>query len=523
MSTLPQPRSRYLTSILLEAGLVTEEQIEEALFRQRATGRRIGETLVEMGVVTEESIGWALARQFSLVFVDLPPESLDTELVRSIPEPLLRRLQAVPLVRGEGGLSIAVADPTDAEALAELVRAAGCPLAINIATPARIHEALDTVFGARPGRASEPEAAGRRQGRYDVLWDRSGATFLEFHLANAGKLGASEIHFIPDQEEMQIAYRVGGALALEAVEPAEVLELLAARIEALGGPALAAGQDLARGRFVCRTAGEELCVEAALVRGVGGPAVTLYPARRPGGAPTLEELGLEAAAAERLRAALRQSAGLVLVAGPPRSGGSTTLAALLAAAPEIRRRVLAFGAGETPYGPLATHVDLAPAAARERWEEIAVALGPDAVVLDGVLAGDRVRGALADAAAGRLLLVRTDWSDSFDLLAELAAPPRQRAPLARRLLGVVQQRVVRVAPGAGGAAAAAPGLFPGRAGLFELVFAGEKLRRALLAGSDAEHLRAAAAAEGFRPLAETVKAAVAAGRLDPGEAARALS
>jgi MSHA biogenesis protein MshE len=528
VSVSPQPKSRYLTSILLEAGLVTEEQIEEGLFRQRATGHRIGETLVEMGAVTEESIGWALARQFSLVFVDLPPETLDAELVRLIPEPLLRRLQAVPLVRGEAGLSIAVSDPTDAEALSELVRAAGCALAINIATPSRIHEALDAIFGTRPGRSSESDGAPERRRRYDVLWDRSGATFLEFHLANAGKLGASEIHFIPDQEEMQIAYRLGGELVLEAVEPSQVVDLLAARVEALGGPVLGEGETLARGRFVCRIVGEELCVEAAFVRGAAGPAVTLFPVRRPGAAPPLEDLGVEPAAAERLRTALRQSAGLVLVAGPPRSGGSTTLSALLAAAPEMRRRVLVFEPGDTPYGPLATRVRLAPATAREKWEEIAVSLNPDAVVLDGGLGGDAVRGALSDAAAGRLLLARTDWADSFDLLAELAAPPRQRAPLARRLLCVVQQRLVRVTADGGAAAGAtaappAAGFFPGRAGLFEFVFAGDKLRRALLVGADAEHLRAAAGAEGFRPLSEAVKAAIAAGRLAPGEAARALT
>ena len=71
MSGPARANSRTIASILIEAGVVTPDQVEAGLVRQRSTGLRIGETLVELGAATEEDIGWALARQLGLPFVDL--------------------------------------------------------------------------------------------------------------------------------------------------------------------------------------------------------------------------------------------------------------------------------------------------------------------------------------------------------------------------------------------------------------------------------------------------------------------
>src|SRR5262245_42266473 len=94
--------ARRLTDILVEAGVLTQEQIEAGLGRQRETGQRIGEALVDLGAVSEEDIGWALARQLGIPFMDVSLEAIDHDLIRRFGEKLLHRLQAVPLVRGEG-------------------------------------------------------------------------------------------------------------------------------------------------------------------------------------------------------------------------------------------------------------------------------------------------------------------------------------------------------------------------------------------------------------------------------------
>src|SRR5436190_14750904 len=91
-------RTLTLTRILIQAGVVTEQEVDLAIARQQETGLRSGELLVQMGVATEEDIGWALARQLNLTFIDPRPDALDPDLIRSFPEELLRRLDALPLV-----------------------------------------------------------------------------------------------------------------------------------------------------------------------------------------------------------------------------------------------------------------------------------------------------------------------------------------------------------------------------------------------------------------------------------------
>jgi len=77
--TRPKSPTRTLTSILVEAGIVTEAQVEQALARQRETGSLIGETIVELGFTSEENIGWALSKQLGIPYVDVRPEAIDAE------------------------------------------------------------------------------------------------------------------------------------------------------------------------------------------------------------------------------------------------------------------------------------------------------------------------------------------------------------------------------------------------------------------------------------------------------------
>jgi hypothetical protein len=129
------------------------------------------------------------------------------------------------------------------------------------------------------------------------------------------------------------------------------------------------------------------------------------------------------------------------------------------------------------------------------WEEAAVAQCADVVALDGVLGGAAVTDALSPGAAGRLVLVRTDWTDTFALLEQLSARARDRAALAERLRFVIQ--------------------------VFEVLVVGDPLRAALRAAEAPARLRACAQAEGFRPLADRLQALVASGGVSVREAARA--
>jgi twitching motility protein PilT len=218
---------------------------------------------------------------------------------------------------------------------------------------------------------------------------------------------------------------------------------------------------------------------------------------------------------------LDQPAGLVLITGPRRSGGSTTLAALAGACDHERRRVIFM---ETrPGAPVtgATRIVAEPDQVRAGWRDLAVGQAADVLALDDVLDGDAVCELLSPAASGRLLLVRTDWQDTFPLLGRLLAERESRMLLPLRLHAILQQRLVRRDPRTRSGERT---VFPtGIQAAFEILFLADAMRQAIRDGAPLERLRELAVADGYRPLADELKRRVAEGTVSRVEASRALS
>lgn len=484
--------------------MVSEEQVEQGVLRQRETGLRIGETLVESGAVTEEDVGWALSRQLGLTLVDIDPTALDADLVQSFRETLLRRSDAVPLLRSGTIVSFAVADPTDNEVIDRLEEAAGGPVELCIGTPSAIRRALDAVFhsGVATSAPATPSAA---DAHYDVVWERSGTTFLAFHVASALRSDAAEIHFLPRDGQLHVEYREGDRLVPVSTEPIAVLDSLVARLEALGGPVLGSAVH-ARGAVRCLLPTAEVPLEVSLLRVSDGLTITLRPRPMRLTTPTLEQLGVDAIDAASLRGALSTRAGLVLVCGPRGSGGSTLVASIGEAANLAATRSLLFESAPTAPWPAAARIHLPGHEARALWEDIATAQGADVIVLDDVLEGEAIDAVLSPAGSGRLLVVRTDWCDSLALIERLIARPQGAAILSGRLLAAIQIRRVSRSTH-----------------LFEVLVADASLRQAIAAGADRLRLAEAARGAGWRTLHERARERVANGGLSELEAARALT
>ena len=512
--------SRPVTAILLEAGVVNDEQIATGLALQLENGKRIGETLVEMGAVTEADLCWALARQLEIPFVDVESSAIDLELLRSFPEGLLERLQVLPLMRTDQGLSIAIADPTDTGAIEELEHGAGVPLEVSIATPSAIARVLAQAFGHRP-EVRPPRAAPTTEPQFGVDWDRSGSVFLEFHLELARRARATELHFVPEAGRVRVFHRVRGRLVHTANEAPYVIYSLLARLESLGGPAFD-GRDLhACGRARASIGGADFELGISLLHQDAGVAVVLALHTSRSRSTSLFDLGFDLADETRLRGVAAGPAGLAIVCGPPRSGVTSTLAALFAILVGEGRRTLAIHDRTTNGYPLEQSLQLEAATARAAWQEIAVRQDLDVIALDGALTGEHAHAMLSPAASGRWLLAGTDWCDAGALIDHLLASPGGRAALAGRVRMVVQQRLARGEDAAGGASAA-PHDETGRVALIEVLAITQPMRILLRDGGGAAELAALARADGVVTLGERARSAIAEGRMSADEAARVL-
>ena len=498
---MPRPLQHVrIASILLDAGVVTGEQIDAALARQLTTGLKIGETLIELGAVTEEDIGWALARQLELPFVDPRPETLDRELLLSFPAGMLQRLDAVPLVRDESSLTVAVSDPLDLDMVRDLEQAGRRPLRLSVATPSAIRRVLREVLGV----AREVRGTSSQAGSDSGPWDRSGASFLQLQLAGARRAGASEIHFLPRPGSLDVYHRVGARLVPAGSEPSAALHGLLARLEDLGCAMVGERLPHARGRLTCAVGHESIALDVSLLGSEDGVSVVFVLSAVPPRHPLLEDLGLDPVDLASLRGALEHPAGLGIVTGPPRSGGSTTLSCLAREAATPERRLLVGGAAE-----LGAHGS--PGA----WLDAAALQSADVVVLDP-LDCEALTRALGSASSGRLLLVRTDGTETFSLLEQLGRQPGERAALADRLRFVVQQRLLWTPQGSEHARPR----WEGRRALFEVLLPGEALRGAIRRAGSAEEMRVAAAQEGFQTMAQRFQTLVELGQADASDASR---
>jgi len=452
--TRPKSPTRTLTSILVEGGIVNEAQVEQALARQRETGNLIGETLVELGFTSEENIGWALSKQLGIPYVDVRPEAIDSEHVRRFPEQVLRRVQAVPLFGSRSELTVAMADPTDQDAVQELRQTVGGSLSLVIGSPGSLRRAIDAVYGPSkqaPHPETAPSGSGKADGAAeppprDVVWDRAGTNFLMFHLHTARKKGASEIHFTPTDGALSIHYRTDAGLESQAAERPEAGIFLRARLGVLGIFDLEGTSDLmSQGSIAMDVGPDRMVLSVSHCRAASGIATVIRLSPRPTQVPELNALGVSPIAEAEIRDMVEGPEGIVIVHGPPRSGGSLVLASLAALAAHAPRRMLAIEPSHvTPYPEQVTRLTFGKREdAQAHWADLVVGQGADVAILDDFLLGDSIADALCGASVGRLLFVRTDWLDGKALLRYLAGTRHGRAVFADRpfaLLGLPTAR-----------------------------------------------------------------------------------
>src|SRR5213593_665112 len=139
-------RRRKLGEVLMEAGLLTQDQLTKALEASARSGQRLGEYLVDQAIVSERDIASRLSHQLGYLFVDLTKETLNPDLSVTIPEPLARRYQAVPLKRDGKSLTVAMADPLDFEAIQDISFFSGCTVKPALAGRSAVKEAAEKIY-----------------------------------------------------------------------------------------------------------------------------------------------------------------------------------------------------------------------------------------------------------------------------------------------------------------------------------------------------------------------------------------
>ncbi|MGE5492181.1 MAG: MSHA biogenesis protein MshE, partial [Actinomycetota bacterium] len=144
---MPPPQKIRLGDLLIQQGLLTEEQLGHALQQQKATGRKLGRIFVDSGYVTEEGISQALARQLRIPFIDLKSFNPKPEIIKLLPEPAARRYRALAIDRTpDDRLQIALSDPTDLQAYDDITRVVKQEIDLAVVTESQLLAMIDRVY-----------------------------------------------------------------------------------------------------------------------------------------------------------------------------------------------------------------------------------------------------------------------------------------------------------------------------------------------------------------------------------------
>ena len=137
---------KKLGEMLVHYKIITLEQLEEGLKIQKNRAKRIGEILIDLGTVTQDEINWVLGKQLDLPYVQVNIGNIDIQLSKNISEDTLRKFKAIPIMELNGELVIAMADPTDEEAIEMIKEVTKRKLKIVLASFENIDETINQIF-----------------------------------------------------------------------------------------------------------------------------------------------------------------------------------------------------------------------------------------------------------------------------------------------------------------------------------------------------------------------------------------
>ena len=338
---------KRLGEMLIEAGLLTEEKLKQALVDQKKAGLKLGQYLTRQGIVNEQQIIDLLSQQLSIQKYHPDNFPLDVSLAHYIPIETAQKYQVAPLKKKGRLLTCAIVDPLDINILDSIEVLANAEVEPVICSEREVNQIINSLYGMQSGLGgimenmeidSQPDAQaeeGRDKEEVQIasLQDMAGEAPV-IRLANsifaqAVRDGASDIHISPQQNTVQLRFRIDGKL-LEVPSPPKSLFLpIIARMKILANMDITISRIPQDGRFTLKIEKKEINVRVSSIPTIYGENIVLRLLDMSGGIYSLDRLGMVAEDMAKIEKMIIKPYGLILSTGPTGSGKSTSLYAIL--------------------------------------------------------------------------------------------------------------------------------------------------------------------------------------------------
>ena len=448
---------KRLGEMLVEAGLVEEEQLTTLLAEARRSGLRLGDFLVSRGIVREEAIIDLLSRQLQIPKLDFERQTVDPQLAKLIPQEMATKYQVAPLSRDDFTLRVAMVDPMDLQVLDEIERATGLEVEPYICTKGEFTLLLNGIYGVRSEVGEVLEDLGELEVTSDeeetesigTLQDMADAApvvrLVNSILRQAVMQRASDIHISPEKNRIQLRFRIDGKLHEMPPPPRSTMTGIVSRLKIMANMDIANTMIPQDGRFNITVDQQEISVRVSTLPTIYGENVVMRLLYVSAGALPLEKLGLEPDDYDKLLQLARQPYGMLLCVGPTGSGKSSSLYAILNKVnnPEINVITLEDPVEYRMEGVRQVQLNVKAGMTFASGLRSILRQDPNVIMVGEIRDKETANIAIQAALTGHLVLSTLHTNDSTSTVTRLQNMGIEPFLLSASLLGVCAQRLLR--------------------------------------------------------------------------------
>lgn len=328
-----------LGDLLVQKGIITEEQLSEALKQQKEKKLMLGEMIVSMGFASQSQINDVLCEHLNIDFVDMREEEPDPQVLSLLDESIMRKYTLVPLRHDNnnaGALQVAMADPMNILAMDDINIITGMQVVPILANAQDINAFLDKAFGQQQAQNivelykreqgdNNKEAEKENNARREEIENAPIVVLINNIIEQAVRQRASDIHIEPMEKTVRVRYRIDGNLKEIMKYDNALLGAITTRIKIMSGMDISEKRKPQDGRITTTVDRREYDIRVSNLPTVYGEKVVMRIASKEGFNVDISKLGLTERDRKVFQDILRNPHGIILVTGPTGSGKSTTL------------------------------------------------------------------------------------------------------------------------------------------------------------------------------------------------------
>jgi general secretion pathway protein E len=548
-----------IADALVKKGLISSEQLSEAVELRRQQGLRLDMALLELGHVRQEDLLHAMGEQLSLDVVDLTQAEIDVEALRSLPARLVHKKKLVPVSRGESHMTVATCDPYDLYAFDELRLLTGLEIVPVLATSDDIDSIIKTHYGVGGNTVDEMidddeievEVDENSEDLMEMAEEASVIKLVNEIFLEAINERASDIHIEPYEEKLHIRYRIDGVLQPASLPPQidRFRSAITSRIKIMAHLNIAEKRLPQDGRIDMRAGGRQVDVRVSVIPMLFGEGIVMRLLDKSQVLYSLPELGMFEDTFAEFHQIIRRPHGIILVTGPTGSGKTTTLYASLQEIVNAETKVI------TTEDPVEYHLEgvnqiqIRPdiGLTFERGLRAILRHDPDVIMIGEIRDLETAEAAIQAALTGHLVFSTLHTNDAVSAATRMLDMGVEPFLVTSTLTAAMAQRLVRtICPdckeeyqpdpadlpadfqlqpgqtifrGAGCKRCRNSG-YQGRAGIFELWQVNEPAREKIMARASTSEIAAVARQAGLQLLREDGWRKVRQGITTPEEVTR---